>query len=614
MKNIPITGKFLSIMAIFGVFAIASTVYSTGQMRAIQAGYQRAADQPAAAAEMISHANRMLVSADQDITQLIAESEDPSMQASSGTLAFDKADFDKSMRQAAVLSQADSAAILALMKRVDGLFYNACGESVDLGLSDLEDTSAEKEFVAHCAPAFPPVVKALNTLETLVKTQAAAARGALALGTAHTILVTYGLVLAGLAVVMLGGFLAIRAWVVTPVRGLQATMDRLSGGDLAAEVAGIERRDEIGGMSSAVQVFKESGLEKLRLEAEAQAARNLAAAARDAAAKASEAASAQQALVVESIATGLEILAKGDLVFRLETPFGGGYDGLRTDFNKAMGTLQTTMQAIGTNTQAVRSGAEEITQASDDLARRTEQQAASLEQTAAALDEITATVRKTAEGANGARNVVAAAKGGAEHSGEVVKETIAAMNGIEDSSKQIVNIISVIDEIAFQTNLLALNAGVEAARAGDAGRGFAVVATEVRALAQRSAQAAKEIKALISASGAQVANGVALVGETGKALATTLEQVAQLDQLMSEIAASAKEQATGLHEVNQAVNQMDQVTQQNAAMVGQATAASHGLASEAEELARLVGQFRTGAARTAVAPAKSRILVHAPVG
>jgi methyl-accepting chemotaxis protein len=252
------------------------------------------------------------------------------------------------------------------------------------------------------------------------------------------------------------------------------------------------------------------------------------------------------------------------------------------------------MQGIAANTQGVRAGAAEITRSSDDLSRRTERQAASLEETAAALDEINVTVGKTAHGANEAREVVNTAKSDAERSGTVVRETVTAMQEIETSSRQISNIIGVIDEIAFQTNLLALNAGVEAARAGDAGRGFAVVATEVRALAQRSADAAKEIKTLISASGTQVEAGVRLVGETGKALTRIVEQVNKLSDLVGNIARSAQEQATGLGQVNSAVNQMDQVTQQNAAMVEEATAASHALAAEAEELSRLVAQFRVG--------------------
>jgi methyl-accepting chemotaxis protein len=306
------------------------------------------------------------------------------------------------------------------------------------------------------------------------------------------------------------------------------------------------------------------------------------------------AAAAQRQFVVDSVAAGLEKLSGGDLLFRLTETFSSEYEKLRGDFNAAMAKLQETMQAIATNAQGVQMGAGEITQASDDLSRRSEQQAASLEETAAALDQITATVRRTAEVANEARNLVSTSKTDAEHSGDVVRQTVGAMDRIETSSKQIGNIIGVINEIAFQTNLLALNAGVEAARAGDAGRGFAVVATEVRALAQRSADAAKEIKALISASGQQVEAGVKLVSETGNALGRIVTQVTQLNGLVVELAASAKEQATGLGEVNSAVNQMDQVTQQNAAMVEQATAASHSLSEEAEELARLVGQFRIG--------------------
>ncbi|MDI1364309.1 MAG: methyl-accepting chemotaxis protein, partial [bacterium] len=236
----------------------------------------------------------------------------------------------------------------------------------------------------------------------------------------------------------------------------------------------------------------------------------------------------------------------------------------------------------------------EISNASDDLAQRTERGAAGLEQTAAALDQITSTVARSSEGAERARQVTLSAKANAERSGAVVKEAVEAMGGIERSSHEITNIIGVIDEIAFQTNLLALNAGVEAARAGDAGRGFAVVAQEVRALAQRSADAAKEIKGLIASSTAQVERGVRLVGDTGQALTGIVAKVAEIDTLISEIAQSSQEQATGLNQVNAAVNQMDQVTQQNAAMVEEATAAAANLRTEAGELVGLVSGFQTG--------------------
>ena len=305
---------------------------------------------------------------------------------------------------------------------------------------------------------------------------------------------------------------------------------------------------------------------------------------------------------VNELADALNDLADGKLQRRIVMTFVPELDRLRTDFNRALERLQDVMESIADNTKGFRSGASEIIRASDDLARRTEQQAASLEQTAAALDQITVTVKKTAQGTSEARDAVAAAKGDAEQSGAVVRQTVEAMNGIQGSSRQIGNIIGVIDEIAFQTNLLALNAGVEAARAGDAGRGFAVVATEVRALAQRSSDAAREIKALISASAQQVETGVSLVGETGKALNRIIEQVNRLNALVVDIAASAKEEATGLNEVNNAVNLMDQTTQQNAAMVEETTAAGHNLAKEAEALisliSRLIGQFSSGQGET----------------
>jgi methyl-accepting chemotaxis protein len=296
----------------------------------------------------------------------------------------------------------------------------------------------------------------------------------------------------------------------------------------------------------------------------------------------------------EEIANGLDQLARNNLAYRVTKPVDPAFEKIRTDFNQAIGMLDQTMSAVLEATGAVGGGADEIAAASDDLSRRTEQQAASLEETAAALDEITATVKRSAEGARQASTAASTARADAQQSGDVVRDAVAAMGEIEASSNQITQIIGVIDEIAFQTNLLALNAGVEAARAGDAGKGFAVVASEVRALAQRSAEAAKEIKTLIATSSSQVDRGVKLVDQTGTALVGIVAKVAEIDGLISEIALSSQEQATGLAEVNTAVNQMDQVTQQNAAMVEQATAASASLKAEARELAQLVARFQTG--------------------
>lgn len=310
--------------------------------------------------------------------------------------------------------------------------------------------------------------------------------------------------------------------------------------------------------------------------------------------------SADQAKVVSSLASGLQGLSEGDLTCQIHQTFAEEYEQLRSDFNAAVSKLAEAMRGVVLNADGIRTSAGEISQAADDLSRRTEGQAATLEQTAASLEELTASVKGAAEGADKANNVVSEAKRNAEESGEVVREAVDAMAEIEKSSEQISQIISVIDDIAFQTNLLALNAGVEAARAGDAGRGFAVVASEVRALAQRSSDAAKEIKTLISTSSQHVGRGVDLVGQAGKALHEIVDSVTDINELVSAIASSAKEQSTGIGEINIAVNQLDQVTQQNAAMVEESTAASHSMAQEAEELARMVAAFKTDAAISSV--------------
>ena len=371
--------------------------------------------------------------------------------------------------------------------------------------------------------------------------------------------------------------------------------EQLAKGDTNADLAPLARGDELGALVRSLEVFRtnQRHIAQLRSQQEqsAQAVEEERARAESARAESVR----QQQLVVNSVAEGLEKLASGDLTFRINTQFAGDYEKLRQDFNAAMTQLQDALKVVSSNTSAIQSSATEISRASDDLSRRTEQTAATLEQTAAAVEEVTTTVNKTAESADHARATVMSARAEAERSGVVVRETVEAMGEIEQSARQINQIIGVIDEIAFQTNLLALNAGVEAARAGDAGRGFAVVAQEVRALAQRSAEAAKEIKGLIAASTQQVSAGVERVGRTGQALQSIAAKVAEMTDLVAEIAASSKEQANGLSEVNTAVNSMDQVTQQNAAMVEQTSAAIRSLADEADALAKLFRRFNVGA-------------------
>ncbi|WP_367274843.1 methyl-accepting chemotaxis protein [uncultured Maritimibacter sp.] len=302
-----------------------------------------------------------------------------------------------------------------------------------------------------------------------------------------------------------------------------------------------------------------------------------------------------QSRVVDALREGLERLADGDLLSRIDEGFPDDYEQLRQDFNRACDRLLEAMHGVIENAGLISGEAAEISSAADDLSSRTEKQAATLEETAAALDELTASVRSAAEGASTTSTIVDQARENAQASGAVVQEAVSAMGEIEKSSDQISKITAVIDDIAFQTNLLALNAGVEAARAGEAGRGFAVVASEVRALAQRSSDAAREINALISASSGQVRRGVDLVGQTGKALATIVDSVSEISARVADISLRAKEQSTGLAEINAAVNQLDQVTQQNAAMFEETTAASHALTREAETLSQTIGRFKTGA-------------------
>ncbi|AYV48471.1 methyl-accepting chemotaxis protein [Caulobacter flavus] len=480
--------------------------------------------------------------------------------------------------------------------RIDALYADARG-AADKGLSN-DDTGA-MSHLAVMDPAIDALAKDVKAwgdgYHEETDAMVAAARAEAGRGVLLTLLFGVAAALGGVAFALWIGAVKISR----PVAGLSRAMNDLAEGRLETVVAGAGRRDEVGLMAKAVQVFKDNALALKSAQAEQARSRAAGDEERGRNEQAREAAAREQAFVMDAIAGGLSRLSRGDLTVRVTEAFPEGYRQLRDDFNAAMGHLDEAMGQILAAVDGIGRGSDEIAAAADQTARRSEQQAAGLEETAAALDEITATVRRASQGAGEAARVVGSARGDAERSGEVVRGAVEAMTGIESSSRQIGQIIGVIDEIAFQTNLLALNAGVEAARAGEAGRGFAVVAQEVRALAQRSADAAKEIKTLISTSARQVDEGVKLVGQTGEALEGIVFKVGEIDVLVRELAASAGEQATGLNEVNAAVNQMDQGVQQNAAMVEEANAVAHALKSEIVGLLEMTGRFRVTGARAA---------------
>jgi methyl-accepting chemotaxis protein len=402
-----------------------------------------------------------------------------------------------------------------------------------------------------------------------------------------------GLAVAGIALV-LGIVLSwfISRGITRPILSLSGAMRALSSGKLDTEVAGAERGDEIGGMAQAVLVFRDAGLEKVRLEKVAEEQRQAAEAERARNEIAQRDAARQVQQVVAGLGAGLERLARGDLTYRVTDEFADEYKKIQEDFNAAIDQLQDTIKNIALSSSEVSSAAAEISTSTTDLSQRTEEQAASLEQTSASMEEMAATVKKNAENAQHANQLAQGTQDIANRGGAVVAEAVTAMAAIEESSRKISDIISVIDEIARQTNLLALNAAVEAARAGEAGRGFAVVASEVRSLAQRSSQAAKDIKDLITNSSGQVQQGVDLVNRAGQSLHEIMESIRNVAAIVADIANASTEQASGIDQINKALNQMDEVTQQNSALVEENAATAKTLEDQQSAMNERVGFFR----------------------
>ncbi|MBX5133418.1 methyl-accepting chemotaxis protein [Rhizobium lentis] len=612
LKHLKIRTKIISVVALLGLITMAGLIYVISEFRRADAAYGAFIDHEAQASMLSARASASVVASVLQVT-LVAEMQPdtPTYQTALATPSKLPQARDR-MKQALALVPSRKAAIDEIQAGIDEIEALANKIIEQNKGKDSAGALANVALINAKLDALTPKMIANNDAMMAMLNDGGDGLSASVNGR-----ITFCLTLIGTAVLTAIGFGVTMAQkgIADPMTKLSLRMTRLAEGDTDSDISGLDRRDEVGQMAKAVSIFRDNAIERRQMEARAEADRSVSDGERREreAQKAREAAELERA--VAALGDGLRRLAAGDLASHIDAPFVAHLDALRQDFNHSVEKLNETMQAVGANARAIGAGANEIRSSADELSRRTEQQSASVEETAAALEEITTTVRDAAKRAEEASQLVTRTRLGAEKSGEIVRKAISAMHEIEKSSGEISNIIGVIDDIAFQTNLLALNAGVEAARAGEAGKGFAVVAQEVRELAQRSANAAKEIKSLITNSGSHVQTGVTLVGETGKALDVIVTEVQEINQHVHAIAEASREQSIGLQEINTAVNTMDQGTQQNAAMVEQSTAASHSLASEASALNTLLGQFRltgTGGFAAAAPSASTRSTAPAP--
>ena len=585
-------------MIVIGLIGLSAAIYGGMRFKAIESTYSAFVSERTAAILNNARSTRAMSDVLGDIYKSLAHPSHMKARETSGD------DAKRSFEKALTLIQAAKDSFPSRAERYDELSRRliAAKPQIDQAIahSVRNETVEALSVLSQLDRTLTDIVGGAAALNDEIKARTEARSAELTADANRAILIAVGGAALGLMIGLLGGILLSNRQVTVPLNRLKTRMDDLASGRYDVEIDGQTRRDEIGAMARAVQVFKENGLAVQRLEAET--AQNRAAAEeqarlieqeRGARAREQERLAAEQGEVMALLASGLDLLSKGDLTYRIDAAVAADYEKLRDDFNAAVSKLSETVSTIQATSGDVGNAAREINMGADDLSKRTEEQASSLEETAATTEELAASVKASA---NASRQAVALADEAmtvAQKGGLIVGDAVAAMARIETASRKISDITTVIDEIAFQTNLLALNAAVEAARAGDAGKGFAVVASEVRTLAQRSGEAAKDITALITESGLEVAQGVGLVRSAGEVLEQIVQASRKVSATVSDISAAAAEQANGIDEMSQTVAHMDEMTQQNAALAEESAASATSLSGQITRLNQLVASFRT---------------------
>ncbi len=598
LDNLKISVKILGVVGLLGLVTAALVVTGGLQQARMDAEFSELVEKAAPAQAEFARSSRRVTGMGHLAHKIIAASSDNPEDVQPLTQELDRyAELARNnLLRAKELNPANALTYDAFITDIEALYKKA--KEVATLVANLETRNA-RFIVTDVDIELAKINDRIDEFNSQLQAQMQASREATSAQAKNALIMNYVIGFASLAVC-----LALAVWISLfkisrPLSRMAERMGLLANGDLNVEIEGQSRGDEVGAMAKAVQVFKDNAIALKTAEAEAEEQRRKAEEERARNEAQKEQAARQVAQVVAGLGAGLERLAHGDLTFRVTGEWTDEYRKIQQDFNEAIDKLEDTIANIVRSSEEVSSAAKEISSSTTDLSQRTEEQAASLEQTSASMEQIAATVKKNAENARHANELTQDARQVADEGGKVVAEVVSAMARIEDSSRKIGDIISVIDEIARQTNLLALNAAVEAARAGDAGRGFAVVASEVRGLAQRSSQAAKDISNLIVNSSSQVQDGVALVNKAGDSLEAILRSINSVAAIVAEIANASAEQASGIDQINVALSQMDEVTQQNSAIVEENAATAKALEQQQAAMSERVGYFRLAMSQAA---------------